>query len=248
METLTYYRHNLKEPFRAITPSVINYHEITTVFEGVLNYEINGESVSVKAGDVIYVKNGSVRARKVVEGANYISVNFLSEKSYDFPLLIENGLTEIWQSLLMATDGIYQYTQDLSDERFTLLLKCIIKQLQTQIYTEKESPLVKEIKRYIKANLSKKITLEEVCAQVYLSPAYCESVFKKETGETVIDYAINEKMIRAKALLTEGASSLIEISEELGFSDYNYFSRLFKKRVGISPLQFKRNYCKQIKI
>lgn len=63
-------------------------------------------------------------------------------------------------------------------------------------------------------------------------------LFKKETGSTIIDYLIDISINRAKELILDGKLSLNEIYEEVGFTSYNYFSRIFKKRTGYSPPQY----------
>jgi AraC-like DNA-binding protein len=240
MEELLYYRHNLKSSQSAIAPHYINFDEITAVFEGTLVYTINGVEYNVNAGDIIYIRKGSSRSRKPIDKANYVSLNFSPIENYSFPILFEGGLSEILRLFLTSMDAIYEFTHTLNDERFTLLLQCILKQLQTQLKADKEHSLVVKIKEYIKHNLSSKITLSSVCNHVFFSPVYLESLFKQETGQSIIDYALNEKIKIAKMLIIEGSSSLVKVAAFLGFEDYNYFSRLFKKRVGVSPLAFKK--------
>lgn len=68
---------------------------------------------------------------------------------------------------------------------------------------------------------------------------YCDTVFKKETGFSIIEYFNKLKIEEAKKLIVERADSLTEIALKLGFEDYNYFSRLFKKHTGYSPKQYQ---------
>ena len=58
----------------------------------------------------------------------------------------------------------------------------------------------------------------------------------------IIDYFIDMKIEVAKNKLLENIMTLRQISESLGFSDYNYFSRTFKKRTGATPLEFRKKY------
>ena len=244
MEKLSYYRHNAKEKQMEMLFNTIEYYELTVVLEGELDYTINESYTPVKAGDIIFVKKGSSRRRKPCEATNYISLNFYSDENYDFPLVLENGASEIVRSLLFSMDAIFKFTHNLDDERFSLLLQCLLKQLEAERKVEREHPLVVKIKKFVKTHIEEKITLDEICAQVFFSPAYCESIFKKETGITIIDYALNEKLAMAQMLLREGTLPLIKIAELVGFFDYNYFCRLFKKRIGISPLNYKKQYAK----
>lgn len=235
MEKLIYYRHNVKQPQEAIPFHYMNYHEITAVFEGSLEYTVGGAAYLLEKGDVIYVRRGASRERKHIENADYVSLNFFSDERYDFPVVFKNCLSEIIRPILRTMDAIHEYTANVDDERFYLLLRCIIKQLETQLRAEREHPLVFQIKSYIKKNLSEKITLAKISEATFFSPVHCENVFKRETGRSIIDYVLNERIRKAKALLTEGSLSLTKISQAVGFSDYNYFSRIFKQRTGVSP-------------
>lgn len=235
METLIYYRHNVKQSQGAIAFHYMNFHEITAVLDGSLEYTVDGTTYLLKKGDVIYIRKGASRERKPIENTDYVSLNFFSDQNYDFPVVFKNGLSEIIRPILRTMDAIHEYTGNLEDERYYLLFRCIIKQLETQLRVEKEHPLVFQIKSYIKKNLSKKITLASISEHTFFSPVHCENVFKRETGHSIIDYVLNERIRAAKILLTEGSLSLIKISEQVGFTDYNYFSRVFKQRTGVSP-------------
>jgi len=78
-----------------------------------------------------------------------------------------------------------------------------------------------------------------MAAQLNLSPKYLSDLLKQETGKTALElihlYVISE----AKNLLVAGEQSISEIAYQLGFENPPYFSRLFKKEVGISPTEFK---------
>lgn len=235
MEKLIYYRHNVKQAEGEISFHYMNYHEITAVFDGSLEYTVGGVTYPLERGDVIFVRRGASRERRPIENADYVSLNFFSDERYDFPVVFKNGLSEIIRPILRTMDAIHEYTAGVDDERFYLLLRCIIKQLETQLRVEREHPLVFQIKSYIKKNLSEKITLAKISESTFFSPIHCENVFKRETGQSIIDYVLNERIRMAKVLLTEGSLSLTKISQTVGFSDYNYFSRVFKQRTGVSP-------------
>ncbi len=76
--------------------------------------------------------------------------------------------------------------------------------------------------------------------QLHLSPRYLSDLLKQETGKTAIDLIHIFLISEAKNLLKTADQSVAEIAYHLGFENPPYFSRLFKKEVGVSPNQFKR--------
>ena len=72
-----------------------------------------------------------------------------------------------------------------------------------------------------------------------ISPYYFSRIFKEGTGENFIEYLTSVRMEKAKELLGNGEYSMKEIGVMVGFSDPNYFSRSFKKNVGVTPTEYK---------
>ena len=101
-----------------------------------------------------------------------------------------------------------------------------------------ENPLVSAIKKYVLENMQENISLSMIASHVGYSPNYCDTIFKKHENVSVINYLISQRIIEAKRLILEGVLSLKDIAQTVGYSDYNYFSRIFKKNVGCSPKDF----------
>ena len=93
---------------------------------------------------------------------------------------------------------------------------------------------------FIKSNYSRNIKLDDVAAAVYLSPNYFSSLFKKITGYTFSNYLIKKRIESAKELLGETNIPIKKIVYHVGFEDYNYFNRTFRKIEGVPPAQFRK--------
>lgn len=98
--------------------------------------------------------------------------------------------------------------------------------------------IVEKVKAFIEANISAAFDLEGLAAEVRLSLANLNEVFKSYTGMTPYQYCIHAKINHAKEILAGGEISVKSISLQLGFDDPYYFSRLFKKKTGVSPSQW----------
>ncbi|MGV2806326.1 helix-turn-helix domain-containing protein, partial [Clostridium perfringens] len=74
-----------------------------------------------------------------------------------------------------------------------------------------------------------------------ISPKYFVDLFKKTFGQTTIDYLTHVRMNHAKRYLAESDDRLRDIAQRVGYKDEFYFSRIFKKKVGMSPSEYARN-------
>lgn len=88
---------------------------------------------------------------------------------------------------------------------------------------------------YIKANLNEKISINSLSSKACMSKATFYRLFKRELGISPNDFILTEKINRAKQMLATPGSKIAAVSYELGFSDANYFIRVFKKLEGITP-------------
>lgn len=127
-----------------------------------------------------------------------------------------------------AKGSLHQFT-----ERFLSL--CKEKQLDL-------SPPIKNALQYINANYHAKLTLEDVSSQVYLNSSYLSQLFKKEMGIAFGEYLENLRIRYAKDLIKSTHLTMNEISERVGFSSQNYFTRVFKKVTGLSPARYKEKH------
>ena len=98
---------------------------------------------------------------------------------------------------------------------------------------------IEQARDFINKNYKKDISLTDVSRQVDVSPYYFSKIFKDETGENFVEYLTNIRIEKAKELLLETEYSMKEICAQVGYSDPNYFSRAFKKKVGVTPTEFK---------
>lgn len=104
---------------------------------------------------------------------------------------------------------------------------------------ESSSSVIDKAKEYIERQYHKDISLDEVSKEVNISPYYFSKLFKEETGENFIEYLTNLRMNKAKELLSNTDMSMKEICCQIGYSDPNYFSRIFKKNIGVTPTEYK---------
>ncbi len=92
---------------------------------------------------------------------------------------------------------------------------------------------------YIKRNYIEQITLEDVANHVFLNPSYFSKLFKSEMNCTFVAYVNKVRINASKSLLMNNAIPLSDISTLVGFDDQSYFTKVFKREVGITPGKFR---------
>lgn len=240
IEDIFYYRHNEYGPQKNIDSHQIKFHELTFLIDGKMYYYIDGEKYDMVSGDIIYLPPGSMRRRDIGDGHNdYVSMNFHADKRLALKPHIPNGITEEIRLLLAYFDAEHKNPTNINNKKLNVLFEAMIMQIIDNIMANSKTPLSIQIANYLICNYSKHISLEDISKETFFSIAYCESEFRKAFGKSIINYLIDIRISEAKKLLIETSLPCSDIASMVGFDDANYFSRVFKKRIGISPLQYR---------
>jgi len=107
---------------------------------------------------------------------------------------------------------------------------------------ERYSSAVRSCLNYIDFHYMEPLNLESLATRFMINKNYLSSRFHKEAGMTVTDYINKTRVRRAEELLGKTALSMQAVAERCGFSDANYFARIFKKINGVSPNEFRRSF------
>ena len=110
-----------------------------------------------------------------------------------------------------------------------------------QRYSVKDyTPLVQKVINHINLNLAEPMSLKSLAAMCFISPSYLSSLFKQDTGTTIVDYINTQRVDRAAVLLATTDRSIAAVAAAVGILDVNYFTKIFKKQLGITPTQYRR--------
>ncbi|MBE6550141.1 MAG: AraC family transcriptional regulator [Ruminococcaceae bacterium] len=102
-----------------------------------------------------------------------------------------------------------------------------------------ENALISEIESYLAEHVCERVTLEDISGRLHFGKSHLCDIFKKGTGQTIMQYHMKLKIDEAKRLLKENKLTVNKISEKLGFETPAYFSRAFSKHVGMSPRAYR---------
>ncbi len=118
----------------------------------------------------------------------------------------------------------------------------IIKFVRSSASDKSESvPIIKAVKGIILSNIENDISVKEIAYEIGISSYYLMHSFKKVTGTTITNYKHSLKLSKAKRLLISSELNITEISGQCGFSNPSYFTEVFTKEEGISPLEYRKN-------
>ena len=106
--------------------------------------------------------------------------------------------------------------------------------------TTLEESLITRILRYVRQHYELDLTTEMICDHYHCSRSHFSHSFKKETGKTFREYLTDLRLEHAKHLLTHSSIRINEIAYSVGFNDPNYFSNVFRRTEGISPMEYRR--------
>ncbi|MDO6467605.1 AraC family transcriptional regulator [Neptunomonas phycophila] len=217
---------------------------------------INNQIHTVKAGDIICLPKGVAHAYKASEATPWTIywVHFSGDKSEDFidylainsnnyvfPLGIHSRLTSDFESLLECRQ--YSYNINAFVHTASLLRQILTHIAQLQPLAKQQAAHNFDLERVhslMQARVHEQLELEALAETVSLSKFHFIKKYKELTGTTPINHFIHLKVERACHLLDVTTKSINEISFAVGYEDAYYFSRIFKKIMGISPSQYRR--------
>jgi len=101
-----------------------------------------------------------------------------------------------------------------------------------------------ELVNYINANYHRELYLKDLAAKFYINQFYCCELFKKFLGKTFSEYIANLRMEKACELIKSRDLSIEKVAEMVGYNDYYYFNKVFKKYYGTTPAKYRKNHIK----
>ncbi|ADQ40456.1 transcriptional regulator, AraC family [Caldicellulosiruptor acetigenus I77R1B] len=170
-------------------------------------------------------------------------------------ILLEPPSEKMWEQVAKKLDGQPVDIQRVKESFFKLTfidqekLKSVLDMMHIVAKYIIDSEMIRisslssieRIIEYIKNHYMEEITLDDLAKMVYLSPTYLSYLFKKQLGVTFKEYLINIRLKKSKELIETTDLPIGEISKMVGIEDQNYFSRLFKRKYGVSPMNYKKD-------
>ncbi|HJA92209.1 MAG TPA: response regulator [Candidatus Eisenbergiella merdipullorum] len=121
-------------------------------------------------------------------------------------------------------------------------LQCLLDSYQTELNSlDSKGRIIYETEQYILNHLGEEISVHQIADSVYLSPTYLCYLYKKKTGKTLKQFIVDSRMEKARSLLLDTNMKIGDIAASLGYSNQNYFARLFASHYGVTPSSFRNH-------
>ncbi|MCR5656928.1 MAG: response regulator [Butyrivibrio sp.] len=148
---------------------------------------------------------------------------------------------EIQATKLFANDAFASLESQATDSlvnmmRFQVLLISLTIDYVAEV--EQSDSIVQRAKNYVHQHYKEDISRTEIAESVFLTPEYMAKMFKKETGISLKQYISDYRISKAKELLANPAVRISDVATDVGFDNFSYFSTVFKKTTGYTPVEY----------
>lgn len=243
--------------------------ELAFILSGEGRYRFEDGIISVKEGDMLILNPGvKHQALACPEAETPATEFFTGAADFQIPGYPANTLPTPEEGHVLHTAGelrqkLFKIYSAMEAEKAMcrqgryFMLKAYLMQMMILVLREQCEPVaqtagyafesfnkkdvVERMIDYFEDHYSEKISLDQIAENMYLSPFYISKIFKSETGDTPIRHLINIRLEKAREMLVGGhAGSIQEVAASVGYDDAYHFSKLFKKRYGMSPSQARK--------
>ena len=220
------------------------------IVDGCAEYVIEDVKYTARSGDLVYLANGCNYYRNIISDFyHFISVEF----SFEAP---ENSLQSRIFSSMQDIDSYFKKLYRMWEARETsfrsrcmsilyeIYSRLMWNEFSTYIPSQKRDVFKDIIKKVSESYTDKKISVHQLAQMANMSDVHFRKIFKNIYKVSPQQYIISLRMERAKEMLAFGEESVSSISDTLGFSDTCHFSRIFKQRIGYTPLEYRKMFNK----
>jgi len=226
---------NIKESDNLL-PDLFDYSKIIIESIEKSNHELCNQYISEYITKLKYFKNlPEFKIRNKINQLLFFLNNIGNKNGIDIYLINIEKFNLEPQEIISKYDSIDEILVWMN-----LFVTKFIQVLHKKNLGKYREEIIK-IKYYIANNLDKVIDIPTAANYVNMSESYFSHIFKKDVGISFIDYINNEKIEKAKKIISCSNYKIYEVSDKLGFQNATYFTMLFKKLTGLSPSDYKKS-------
>lgn len=216
-----------------------SFNQLVLPIQGTINIELVGYNGKVSVDECVVIKAGKEHhftaneaARFIVVDLDTLPINLLASEQVVFTT------TPPLRSYLHFVERQLEYEVDQSIEEDLFQLFYIL--LGKQPLTQQVQQRIRAVQAFINDNIADNLPISTLAQKAYLSPTQFKKLFKDNLGISAHQYITEQRMQKAKALLTHTDLPIQRIAEQVGYNDLSAFSRRFSVYFGLSPRRFLR--------
>ena len=197
----------------------------------------------IQLGSMDYFQESLAKYFRDQKARGALSKDFVGCLLVDWNLLVSEILREntAYQSISQLRNNRFSHWLTQDTEELEKLMLEEAKRLSQEINSADDAnTLVVKIKKYIREHIDD-VNRSQIAEYFYLSPSYLSKRFRRETGESLIEYIQKERINLAKDLLLYSDYSISDIAVQTGYPNFSHFSKQFRKFVGCTPNEFRKN-------
>jgi AraC family transcriptional regulator, arabinose operon regulatory protein len=159
--------------------------------------------------------------------------------------LHDEALLDEFERLFVEVDALHRSTHRMAQDLATNQLERLLLRAQEEAVDDAQDGTAPDARvqaacRWITQHLAEDLSLDEVAREVHLSPSRLAQLFREHTGLSLLRWREDQRLQVARHLLQTTGTPVSHISASVGYDDQLYFSRVFRKSMGVSPTEFRR--------
>ncbi len=244
--------------------------ELVYIKDGTGKHIINDVSYDVKKGDLLFINYGKTHSFESENGMDYYNIlltpEFISEQLTNSENAIDLLTLSCFESFSNFNDEpkirfssseiifVEQLLNEMErefakkDAGYTEVLKSCITVLLIHIFRKMDRGMLADDKKipaeildYIDNNYNEKITIKDLAKRCFYNPSYFSRIFSEIYGMTITEYISERRFEKACQLLSESDMTVEEVARSAGYRDTAAIFRHFKKKLGITPGDYRKN-------
>lgn len=236
--------------------------ELSIILEGEGSVSIDGKFYHLEKGDIAIKNAGAIHSEQSIGDQSLtqvcISIDGIDEEGYlpnqlihhdDSPIINGGDSFDVLKSIGLYLKDHYEDDSLVIEPMLQTFYLIVLELIEKQIRPKKEgiikeSELINEVIDYLNRNYQRPLTLDQLASHFAISKFYLAKKFKERTSVTIGRYLSQRRIGEAERMLIFENLSIKEIAHSNGFSNIQYFYKVFKKETGSTPIEFRNKFKK----
>lgn len=244
--------------------------QLVLVKTGRMRLLINERGILAQARDFILIPPGQIHSFAALENEDcrYVDILFGSDVFTNSASVVDECITPVLRAggrdhhhvadnerLNAVVDLIHDLSgRGTAAGRLHIigLIHCLFAELRALLPQEDARPaddrdmmlaLLRRMMRYIYKHFNEKIGIDDIAASAHISRSRCFALFRKYAQQSPINFVNEYRLTMAQHLLRNSRDSIAEVAFSCGFSHQSYFTELFARKFGCTPMQYRKGLC-----